>query len=165
MRPFTEAHGLPIWVHRLQSVGFCMTCRLSYSKVYGILVPWPGTESVYSALQGRFLTTRSPAMPSFFLLYLVANGIFVNNRQIYREKVDQCLSEAGDRGKWEMTADEYWVLGWWKCSKISGAKFCENTKIDRICILWKINFMDCKLYLHKMHIHRNVSRMIGTKCV
>ena len=46
------------------------------------------------------------------------------------------------------------------------AKFCENTKIGWICTkCTKINFMACELYLHKTQIHRNVYRMIGTKCV
>ena len=38
----------------------CLAHGLSCSTAYGILIPWPGTEPVSPALEGRFLTTGAP---------------------------------------------------------------------------------------------------------
>ena len=42
--------------------------RLSCPVACGILVPWPGTESVFPALESGFLTTGSPGKSPYVLL-------------------------------------------------------------------------------------------------
>ena len=45
-----------------------VVCRLSYFAAYGILVPWPGIESMSPALQDGFFTTGPPGKSHLFLL-------------------------------------------------------------------------------------------------
>ena len=60
--------GPVVMVHRLSSVARGIQSAwsqlgpsgLTYSSVCGILVPQPGTEPTFPALQGKFLTTGLP---------------------------------------------------------------------------------------------------------
>ena len=64
------AHGLSsCGAQALECMGSVVAaCRLSYPAACGILVPQPGIEPMFSALEGRFLTTGPPGKSQCFTL-------------------------------------------------------------------------------------------------
>ena len=58
-------------------VSVLVLCGLICSMACGILVPWPGIEPTFHALEGRFLTTGPPGKsPPFLSLFLWLSSHF-----------------------------------------------------------------------------------------
>ena len=66
-------------------------CGLSYPVTHGLLVPQPGIEPEFQALEGRFLTTGPPekSVPEHFLQLKILCSFDLGPRDLTCEQEDQ----------------------------------------------------------------------------